>query len=192
MGAIPYPIGYDCHGTPSSALEVKGWNVTRLTIGDVARQAGIRPSAIRYYEEIGLLPAPERVGGQRRYDTRVLTHLAVVRMAQEAGFTIDEVRQLVAGFPEETPAAERWRDLARRKLPEVDARIAHLQMVRAVLEESLRCGCLTLDACAALGWGNTKPETVDGLLDSGGTGAHLGNCGKPVLPEQPEPRRRDP
>ncbi|MDP9355766.1 MAG: MerR family transcriptional regulator [Chloroflexota bacterium] len=146
--------------------------MARLTIGEVARQAGIRPSAIRYYEEIGVLPSPERVGGQRRYDNDVLTRLGVVRMAQEAGFTIEEVRQLLSGFPEGTPASERWRELAQRKLPEVDARIVRLQAVRAVLEESLRCGCLTLDACAALGWGNQPPGPEGGRPDSRRVGSH--------------------
>ncbi|MDP9469962.1 MAG: lyase family protein, partial [Chloroflexota bacterium] len=120
--------------------------MARLTIGEVARQAGICPSAIRYYEEIGLLPRPERVGGQRRYDTDVLTRLALVQMAQEAGFTIEEVRRLVAGFLEGTPASKRWRELAHRKLPEVDARIvreAHALMLAAT-------GILSSDHAAAL------------------------------------------
>jgi MerR family transcriptional regulator, redox-sensitive transcriptional activator SoxR len=123
-----------------------------LTIGDVARHTGLRTSAIRYYESAGLIPAPRRVSGQRRYDPAVLTQLAIVRMAQEAGFTIEEIHTLVAGFPEGTPAGERWHALASRKLPEVDAQIARLRAMRRVLEESLACGCLTLDACAAIGW----------------------------------------
>lgn len=131
----------------------------RMTIGDVARQTGLNPSAIRYYERLGLLPEPDRVGGQRRYDREILTRLAVIRMAQEAGLSLEEVGTLLTGYPEGTPAWERWADLARRKLPEVDALIARLQAVRATLEESLRCGCPTLDACAAIGWGTggTKP-----------------------------------
>jgi MerR family transcriptional regulator, redox-sensitive transcriptional activator SoxR len=129
-----------------------------LTIGDVARRTGLRTSAIRYYESLGLIPEPRRVSGQRRYDPSVLSHLAVVRMAQEAGFTIEEVRTLVAGFPEGTPAGERWRELAQRKLPEVDGLIDRLQAVRRVLEESLACGCLTLDACAAVGWEHATGE----------------------------------
>ena len=125
----------------------------RMTIGDVAQQTGLNTSAIRYYERLGLLPAPAREGGQRRYDREVLTRLAVIRMAQEAGLSLDEVRTLLTGYPEGTPAWERWADLARRKIPEVDALIARLQAVRATLGESLRCGCPTLDACAAIGWG---------------------------------------
>lgn len=129
-----------------------------LTIGEVAREAGIRPSAIRYYEDAGILPKPDRVSGQRRYERDVLTRLAVVRMAQEAGFMIEEIHTLLTGFPEGTPASERWQELAHRKLLEVDDRIARLQAVRTVLEESLDCGCLTLDACAALGWRHMDAE----------------------------------
>lgn len=125
----------------------------QMTIGDVARQTGLNTSAIRYYERYGLLPEPAREGGQRRYDREVLTRLAVVRMAQEAGFSLEEIRTLLNGYPDAAPAGERWADLARRKIPEVDALIARLQAVRATLEESLRCGCPTLDACAAIGWG---------------------------------------
>ncbi len=123
-----------------------------LTIGEVAQRAGLNTSAIRYYERAGLLPTPERVNGQRRYDGDVLTQLAIMRMAQEAGFTIEDIRTLVSGFPEGTPAAVRWREVATRKLPEVEAMIRRLHVMRQVLVESLACNCLTLDACAALGW----------------------------------------
>lgn len=124
----------------------------QLAIGEVARRAGINASAVRYYERAGLLPEPARVNGQRRYGIDVFTSLAIVRMAQEAGFTIDEIRMLVSGFPEGTPAGARWRELAQRKLPEVDAMIGRLEIVHRVLEESLACNCLTLDACAEAGW----------------------------------------
>lgn len=118
----------------------------------------LRPSAIRYYEAAGLLSEPQRVGGQRRYQRDVSTRMAVVRMVQEAGFTIEEIHTLLTGFQEGTRASERWQELAHRKLPEVDERIARLQAVRMVLEESLECGCLTLDACAEIGWRHMDAE----------------------------------
>lgn len=123
-----------------------------MKIGDIARQAGLNTSAVRYYERVGLLPKPPRTGGQRRYDAGILTRLAIVRMAQEAGFSIEEIRTLLTGFPDDTPPAERWQELARRKLPEIDALIQRMLTVRRVLEESLQCDCLTLDACADHGW----------------------------------------
>ena len=124
----------------------------QMTIGEVAKRAGVQTSAIRYYESQRLLPEPERVSGQRRYDEEIFTRLALIRMAQEAGLTIGEIQTLVSGFPDGTRASDRWRDLALRKLPEVDALITRLQAVRQVLEESLTCGCLSLDACARIGW----------------------------------------
>ena|SRR5215204_4557832 len=132
----------------------------QLSIGEVARRTGLRTSALRYYEETGIIPPPRRVNGQRRYDAGVLTRIAVIRMAQEAGFSIEEVKTLVAGFPEGTPASARWQTLAHRKLAEVDALIARAQAMRRVLEESLACGCLSLETCAAVGWGN--PPTAAG------------------------------
>ncbi len=118
-----------------------------LTIGAVARRAGLRPSALRYYESVELLPAPARVNGRRRYDAAVLDRLAVIRLAQEAGFTIAEVRELLTGEDDPPP---RWRALAERKLVEVDAVIARAQATRRLLEESLRCNCVTLGQCASV------------------------------------------
>ena len=122
-----------------------------LTIGEVARRAGVRPSAIRYYEGVGLLPEPRRVGGQRRYDPGVLDHLAFVRVAQEAGFTVAEMRALAHHGEPDTALSHRWRALAERKLAEVDALISRAQAMKALLTEGLRCGCLTLVDCALVG-----------------------------------------
>ncbi len=119
-----------------------------LTIGEVARRAGVRTSALRYYEEVGVLPPAERHGGQRRYDETVLARLAVVRLAQEVGFTVAEMRALVEGFDHVGVAAERWRVLASRKLTETDALIARAETMKRLLESSLHRGCLTLDTCA--------------------------------------------
>jgi MerR family redox-sensitive transcriptional activator SoxR len=119
-----------------------------LTIGEVARRTGVRPSALRYYEEVGVLPAAARQHGQRRYDDAILARLAVVRLAQAVGFSVAEIRTLVAGFDEEGVDAARWRVQAGRKLSEIDALIARAEQMKEVLEASLRCGCLTLDTCA--------------------------------------------
>lgn len=120
-----------------------------ITIGQVARRAGIRPSAIRYYESSGVLPAPRRVNGRRRYDAGVLRRLAIIGLAQEAGFTIAEIRGLFYDFEAETPASERWQALARRKLAEVDALIARVQGMKRLLEGCLLvCRCPSLDECA--------------------------------------------
>ncbi len=130
-----------------------------MSTGDVARRAGIRPSAIRYYESVGLLAEPDRVNGRRRYGPDVLTQLTVIRMAQEAGFTVAEMRALFHGFPETTTASLRWRAFAERKLGEMDAIIARAQRMRGLLEESMRCSCLTLDDCADVGWPRANEES---------------------------------
>ena len=89
-----------------------------MSIGEVARRAGVKPSALRYYEGIGMLPSPERANGRRRYDgevlREVLDRLAVVRVAQQAGFTLSEIRTLLDGFCEDTPPSERWRPSPKR------------------------------------------------------------------------------
>ena len=87
-----------------------------LTISEVARCAGVRASAIRYYEEAGLLPEPERIGGKRRYEEGILRRLALIGGAKRAGFTLGEIRTLLHGFPAGTGAAQRWQALASEKL----------------------------------------------------------------------------
>jgi MerR family redox-sensitive transcriptional activator SoxR len=120
-----------------------------MTIGEVARRAGMRTSALRYYESVGLLPPPRRVyGGHRRYDESVLEILSVLRMAQQAAFSIAEMHVLVAGFPSGTPASQRWQVLAQKKLAEVEAVIVHAQQTKRLLEGLLECRCVRLEECA--------------------------------------------
>ena len=121
-----------------------------FTIGEVARRANVRASAIRYYEQVGLLPEPVRVHGRRRYEQEVIGHLALIKGAKRAGFTLREVRVLLHGFPAEVGAAERWRILASEKLVEVNELIAQLGDKRARLKAALRCECSSLDECAEL------------------------------------------
>ena len=118
-----------------------------LSISEVSASTGLRPSALRYYEEAGLLTPAARVSGRRHYDDTVLERLAVIACAQEAGFTIAEIRELLAG-EDDPPAA--WRALAERKLVEVDAVIQKAQATRRLLEESLHCNCVALAECTAV------------------------------------------
>jgi MerR family redox-sensitive transcriptional activator SoxR len=119
-----------------------------LTITAAARRAGLRPSAIRYYESVGLLPAANRVSGRRRYDLDILPRLALISAGRQMGFTIAEIGALLHGFAPDTPAAERWQALAAPKLVEVEALIERAEGMKQLLGEALRCRCLTLDACA--------------------------------------------
>lgn len=122
----------------------------KLSIGEVARQAGFSASTIRYYEKEGLLAAPERIGGKRRYEPGVIGRLALIQAAKQTGLTIKETHTLLYGFPAETAASERWQSLASSKLDEVDELIAQLGGMRALLAEALRCECASLDECAGL------------------------------------------
>jgi MerR family transcriptional regulator, redox-sensitive transcriptional activator SoxR len=118
-----------------------------LTIGEVARQAGLRTSAIRYYESVGLLPEPARESGHRRYGDDTLRRLRVIDVAKRAGFSLDEARVLLATGDGGPPAHARLRELAERKLPEVDELIARAQAMRTWLLTARGCECETLDVC---------------------------------------------
>ena len=118
-----------------------------LTIGQVARLAGLATSAIRFYEEAGLLPPPPRVNGRRRYDASVVQRLAVIQYGQQAGFKLDEIRALFFGFAAGTHPNVRWEELARRKLDELQAQRARIEMMEGLLREGLGCGCLTIEQC---------------------------------------------
>lgn len=118
-----------------------------LSIGEVARQVGLKTSAIRYYESVGVLPQPRRVSGQRRYGEETVRSLHVIDVAKRAGFTLDEARVLVANENGETAVSEQLRALAHRKLPEVNALIARAQAMRSWLETATDCNCHSLDVC---------------------------------------------
>src|SRR5688572_27128423 len=80
---------------------------TTLSIGEVARRTGIRPSALRYYEEAGILPHAARIGGKRRYDANLIQRLELLQVAQQAGFSLDEIKVLFYGFGSDTPLSAR-------------------------------------------------------------------------------------
>jgi len=129
-------------------------NEPTLTIGEVAQRAGLRTSAIRYYEDMGVLPRPERVyGGHRRYSERVFQQLAFIQLAQQAGFSMAEIQKLVSGFDEDAQLGVRWRTLAEQKLAELEVLITRAQGMKRLLEEGIRCQCLNLDECIPLASG---------------------------------------
>ena len=131
----------------------------RLTISHVARQAGFQPSAIRYYERIGLLPHPERTSGQRRYDNTVLYRLALIHRARQLGFTLTEIRALFFGFREVTSASQRWRKLSRKKLAELDAQMAGIKAIRNLLKSlAHNCKCSTLEQCGEAMYRHSCPN----------------------------------
>ncbi|BBY00531.1 helix-turn-helix domain-containing protein [Mycobacterium seoulense] len=116
----------------------------RLTIGEVARQAGVAATTLRYYEQIGLVPPPGRLGGQRRYDDSVLARLEVIRLCKSAGFALEEIQLL---FADDAPGRPASRALAEAKLAEIDAQMESLARARAVIEWGMRCTCPSIDSC---------------------------------------------
>jgi MerR family transcriptional regulator, redox-sensitive transcriptional activator SoxR len=119
-----------------------------LTIGEVARRAGVATSSIRYYERIGLLPKPERVHGQRRYDAEVLGKLGFIGVAQSAGFKLAEIRELIDGVDSTTGMGEQMRTLSTRKLDEVEALLERTRAMKGWLEVAQQCGCASPSECA--------------------------------------------
>jgi MerR family transcriptional regulator, redox-sensitive transcriptional activator SoxR len=118
-----------------------------LAISDVAHMFGLRTSAIRYYELIGILPPPMRKNGQRRYDNTALFRLAVVQRARETGFTLEEIRELFFGFPHGTRPPKRWHKLSQRKITELRERMRRLKLMEALLKRVENCRCDALDEC---------------------------------------------
>ena len=119
-----------------------------MTISEAARQTGLQSSAIRYYEQIGLLPVAARVSGQRRYDASILYRLAIIQRARQLGFTLEEIRQLFFGFRSVTSASQRWRTLNQKKLAELDTLLQGIKgMQRLLRRMNQKCHCETLDQC---------------------------------------------
>ena len=119
-----------------------------MTIGVLAEHAGVRPSAIRYYERLGLLPAPLRQSGRRSYDPDAVAQLAVIQFALTTGCSLRDTKRLVRGFATDAPADSRWRDLADAKLKDLDELIARATAMKALLERiSTKCQCGDLVEC---------------------------------------------
>jgi MerR family redox-sensitive transcriptional activator SoxR len=131
-----------------------------LTIGQVAERAGLNTSAIRFYEREGVLPAPTRVSGQRRYGEDTLARLGVIDVAKRAGFSLDEVRVLLRSADAGAPAHEQLQALAARKLPDVDALITRALAMRDWLSTATHCGCEEFDACALFADAARAPDAA--------------------------------
>lgn len=124
--------------------------MSELSIGDVARRAGLATSAIRYYESEGLIPPTLRRSGRRVYTETILERLRVIHLAKRAGFSIAEIKRLLGGFASSTPPGTRWRQLAETKLQELEERIAEAERMRTLLRVVVQCECPTFSDCAAV------------------------------------------
>jgi len=120
-----------------------------LTISEVSRRSGVAASALRFYEEKGLIKSERAGSGHRRYQRVVLRRIAFIVFAQRVGMTLDEVAKELAKLPEggRVPEGKDWAKLSSSWTGRIDERIAELQRLRAGLTGCIGCGCLSLDKC---------------------------------------------
>jgi len=136
-----------------------------LTIGELARRSGVAPSALRFYEEQGLIRSRRTGGNQRRYERAMLRRIAFVQAGKAAGIPLRRIRDALATLPENRiPTRRDWERLSKRWQEDLDRRIATLEALRGRLSTCIGCGCLSIDKCELL---NPEDEAA-GL----GAGAH--------------------
>ena len=118
-----------------------------MRIGELAKRTGVNPSAIRYYESLGILTPPPRIAGQRHYQVDAVDRLRLVRFASDMDFTLSEIKLFLNGLKESAPVGPRWRKFAHRKMKEVDRNLRRLRQLQSLLEHLLECHCATLNTC---------------------------------------------
>jgi MerR family transcriptional regulator, redox-sensitive transcriptional activator SoxR len=119
-----------------------------LTIGELAARSGVAPSALRYYERLGLIRARRTTGNQRRYERAELRRVAFIRIAQQVGVSLEEIRAALASLPESrTPTKADWARLSARWKGKLQERIDMLERLRDQLSGCIGCGCLSLQRC---------------------------------------------
>lgn len=122
---------------------------TWFSIGQIAERAGVATSALRFYEDQGLISAARDDGGRRRYKAEVWRRIAFIRIAQRVGVSLDEIREALNSLPQSrTPTKKDWARLSRLWRTRLDERIASLTGLRDELTECIGCGCLSLKSCA--------------------------------------------
>ncbi|MBA2325753.1 MAG: redox-sensitive transcriptional activator SoxR [Actinobacteria bacterium] len=134
-----------------------------LTIGALSERTGVAHSALRFYEAEGLIRATRSDGGQRRYPRDILRRVSFIRIAQQVGLTLDEIRTALSSLPENrTPTKKDWERLSASWRPRLDAQIAMLERLRDRLTGCIGCGCLSMQACRLLNPGDEAAERGPG------------------------------
>jgi MerR family transcriptional regulator, redox-sensitive transcriptional activator SoxR len=134
-----------------------------MLIAQVAERTGLAASAIRYYEQMGLIPGARRVAGRRQFEEEDLAPLFVVQLAIDAGFTLAETRQLVCEF-----GRDRWRRLAEKKQAEIRATARRLETMDELLGKLLRCECPSIEVCGRVISGKLARDRARATLSAGG------------------------
>jgi MerR family redox-sensitive transcriptional activator SoxR len=120
-----------------------------MKIGELAKRGAVNPSAIRYYEKLGLLAPPDRLNGQRRYPADALDRVLLIRFATEMDFTLAEIKLFFTGFREKTPVSTRWRKLTSSKITELQQRLAKTLRLLEFLRRLQHCRCVQLHQCVS-------------------------------------------
>lgn len=151
--------------------------VKRFSVGEVAHRAGVATSALRFYEDNGLIHSDRNESGHRRYHADVLRRVSFIRTAQRVGLSLSEISEALASLPKRrTPTAKDWERLAASWRPRLDEQIAVMTRMRNQLDECIGCGCLSLSSC-----GLWNPDDVAGEM---GPGPHyLFTDDRPVVPD---------
>lgn len=148
---------------PDTDTDNAGGGGKLFTIGEVAARTGCAPSALRFYEENGLLKSQRTAAGHRRYHAEVIRRVSFVRTAQRVGLSLEQIGEALASLPDErTPTAKDWARLAKAWRPDLDERIAVLTRMREQLDGCIGCGCLSLESC-----GIWNPDDVAAEQGSG-------------------------
>lgn len=130
-----------------------------LSIGDVTRETGFPASTLRYYEQIGLLLPPDRVSGRRAFTMEAVDRLHVIALARSLNFSLDEIRELIDGFPSDTRASDRWRVATGTKIEELEEQAANIRRMLGLLRHlAEECDCDSLASCARSCL-NTDPDS---------------------------------
>ena len=136
-----------------------------LTIGELAARSGVAPSALRYYERLGLIRAARTTGNQRRYRRTELRRVSFIRIAQQVGVSLEEIRTALASLPEgRTPTRADWARLSARWRGRLDDQIALLERLRDQLDGCIGCGCLSLRSCTLTNPGDEMSERGPGAV----------------------------
>ena len=147
-----------------------------LRIGELAQQVGVRTSAIRYYESIGLLPTPARVNGWRCYDSAAVERLQVIKAAREMGFRVGEISLLLDDSSCQLDPNVRWRKLAEQKLPEIDSFIERAMALRNLILAGLDCDCEDIALCLTTKGKSCESNGQSVVLDLGVDSCECADC----------------
>ncbi|MGH3447395.1 MAG: redox-sensitive transcriptional activator SoxR [Nocardioidaceae bacterium] len=135
----------------------------RLTIGELSERSGVAPSALRFYEDVGLVTAERTTGNQRRYARHMLRRVAFIRAAQRVGLSLEEVESALASLPDgRTPTKADWQRVSRQWTDRLDKQIADLERLKTKLTGCVGCGCLSMRTCVL-----SNPDDEQGEVAAG-------------------------